>query len=120
MKKLIAILVIVSVAVLYWYPFEADSTLYSIQSSFKSIGKSEDDYRKELEQKLDELDRYEDMIERITVEFERTAANTPICPKTGQRIEIEMTNDPRPGLQEKCDVLLAEIEVLEAKLDKYQ
>lgn len=119
MKKLFAFLFIVVAAVFFFYPFEPDSSLYGLQSRMKSIGSSEDDYQHELVQKQNELERYEDMIERITAGFERTAANTPICPKTGRRIEIKMTNDPRPGLREKCDILLAEIEALEGKLGKY-
>lgn len=119
MKKLFALLLIVVAAVLYFYPFEPDSSLYSLQSRIKSIGNSEDDYRQALVQKQNELERYEEMIERITADFERRAANTPICPKTGEKIEIKMTNDPRPGLREKCDTLLAEIEEIEEKLGKY-
>ena len=119
MKKLFAFAFIMVAAVMYFYPFEPDSSLYRLQSSIKTIGKSEEDYRQELMQKENELESYEEIIERITADFERAAANTPICPKTGKKIEIKMTDDPRPGLREKCDALLAEIEALEEKLGEY-
>lgn len=53
------------------------------------------------------------------VQFEKAAANTPICPKTGQKIEIALTDVPGPKWQEKCDALVVEIQSIQAKLSKY-
>ena len=120
MKKVLFFGLFVAVGLLLFYPFESGSGLAKFQLNLRTIGKSEADYRKELAQKLEEVERYEDMIDRITTSFENAAANAPICPKTGQQIEIVMDKDPRPGLKEKCDVLWGEIEEIEIKLDEYR
>ena len=107
---------IVAAALLYFYPFSTDSSLYRIQSSLKSIGKSEADYREELLSKQEELAAYEKMIEDIAIDFENAAANAPVCSKTGRQIEIKMTQDPRPELRRKCEGLRLEIQRIEEEL----
>ncbi len=120
MKRGLLVGLIVAVGLLLFYPFKPGSALSKIQSDLRTIGKSEADYRIELAKKLEEVERYEDMIDRITSSFENAAANAPICPKTGRKIEIVMDKDPRPELREKCDILWAEIEDIEMKLEEYQ
>ncbi len=120
MKKVFIVGLIVLVGMFLFYPSAPGSALSKIQSDLRTIGKSDADYRKELAHKLKEVEQYEDMIDRITTSFENAAANAPICPKTGQQIEIAMDKDPRPELREKCDVLWDEIEEIEKKLDEYR
>jgi DNA-directed RNA polymerase subunit L len=116
MKKVLFSFLILALGLLLFYPFAPGSALSKIQSDLKTIGETEADYRQALSQKLEEVERYEDMIDRVTSSFENAAANAPICPKTGRQIEIVMDKDPRPALREKCDVLWAEIEEIEKKL----
>lgn len=118
MRKVFYIGLATIAALLYFFPFEHNSGLYRIQTVLKSIGKSEADYRHELMLKQQELSQYEDMIQSITTQFENAAANAPICPRTGRKIEIALDNDPRPEYLSKCNALRAEIQAIEAKLNQ--
>ncbi len=115
MKKII-FLILIGVAVVYLYPAKTNSSLHKVQSSLKSIGKSEADFREELRYKREELAAYEKAVTDITANIEKVIATGPICPTTGERAITTVTEDPRDELRAKCEALKEEIRVLEERI----
>ena len=114
MKKLLYLGLVV--AAIYFYPTNPGTVLYKVQSSLKSIGKSEADYRQELGYKKAELAAYEKAIVDITTNIENVIASGPICPTTGRKAVTTLTEDPRDDLRAKCERLKEEIRKLEERI----
>jgi len=116
MKKLFFLLMIAAVTV-YFYPSAPQALLHKLQGSLESLGKSEADERRELAGKRAELAAYEKAVDDITARLDREVANAPVCPTTGQKAIINITQDPRDEVRAKCDILREEIRVLEERVE---
>jgi len=77
--------------------------------------KSNEECKQELEMKKEEMAAYEEAIVKVDEDIARMAAEIPVCPRTGQKSSLRITNDPRPELRAKIETLKVEIKVLENK-----
>ncbi|WP_321530251.1 hypothetical protein [uncultured Desulfuromonas sp.] len=71
------------------------------------------DKQKLLAIKRANLHAYEDVLEKIDAELAYAEEHVGICPITGQPNTFTVTQDPRPELRDKIDMLREEIRLLE-------
>ena len=120
MAKYIFGLLIIGLAAFFFWPVGQDSGIYKSRQSLINraifIVKSRDECQEELEIKKGQLEAYEKGLEYCDAEFERMNAEIPVCPRTGQKSELRIIDDPRPDLRVKIQALEEEIKVLENKL----
>ena len=119
-KKYIFLLLLIGVAAFFFWPVGKDSEICKSRRSLINrvilVGKSSDKCREELELKKAQVEAYEKAIAQVDADFERMNAEIPVCPITGKKSELNITEDPRPELRAKIQVLQEEIKVLESKV----
>lgn len=124
MKKIAFLVVVIVVAVFYFWPANPESSGQGVKEriagAFSTLSLPGKDYRQELAMKQEELKAYEDALKQIEEQIAqwKTEAESNICPQTGQRGLFELNNDPRPDLHKKIDRVRQEIAALELKVNK--
>ncbi len=111
---------LIGLSVFFFWPVDQESAIYryrhSITDSATNIGKSNDELKEELELKKAQLEAYEKGLEQAETNIQRMHDDAPVCPRTGQKAIVTITQDPRPDLRAKIDELKEEIRVLESKV----
>ncbi len=111
---------LIGMAAFFFWPVDKDSAIYkyrhSITDSAPGIGKSNDELKEELELKKAQLEAYEKGLEQADANIQHIYDDAPVCPRTGQKAIVTITQDPRPELRAKIDGLKEEIRALESKI----
>ena len=124
MAKYIMGILLISLAAFFFWPVNKDSKIIEYRHSITSkvtnsvtdIGKSNDELKEELELKKAQLEAWEKGLEQTEANIQRMYDEAPVCPRTGQKAIITLTQDPRPEIRAKIEGLREEIRVLESKV----